>query len=311
MELSSAQDLYNAGTLLILGNGFDLDLGLPTKYEDYFYSRYFPFVSNDENCHGLGHFIYDCGVQNKWYDLENLLGAYGSQTYLTKADAEGDKEDFQKLLTGFANYLKDCFLESDVKSGSDSVAARVLRAADDHLVPPQVYSFNYTIFEQFTSYLGVSQFPCKYVHGSLNDSKSIVLGVGEYVTLNPDSTYLYKTSNPQYNSQGLLTAYEHYDSIIIFGLSLSQVDYPYFEDFFRDIADRKFSRDKRKYIRIFTYDEQSRMDILDNIRRMNSGMVKLMGYSDFDIVRTKDNMDDIKVREVLHHLEQQRWEVSK
>lgn len=92
---------------------------------------------------------------------------------------------------------------------------------------------------------------------------------------------------------------------------MSQVDYPYFEDFFRDVAGQKYMGDKRKYIRIFTYDEQSRMDILDNIRRMNSGMVKLMGYSDFDIVRTKDNMDETKVGEVLHHLEQQHWKISK
>lgn len=306
MESPSVRDLYYSGTLLILGNGFDLDLGFKTRYEDFFKSDKFPFVNHDESCHDLGHFIYDCGVQEKWYDLENLLGIYGAEKCSTNADIEGDKEDFHRIIDGFASYLKNVIFLPDIDV--HSVAARVLKAADTPLLSPQVYSFNYTNFDEVTSQLHLSNFSCKYVHGSLNNPKSIVLGVGEYVNLKSNATYLYKTSNPRYNSQNLLTVYPYYDTIIIYGLSMSQVDYPYFEDFFRDVAERTFMGDRRKYIRIFTYDEQSRMDILDNIRKMNSGLVKLVGYSDFDIIRTKDNIDETKVREVIHHLEPQ-WEV--
>ena len=43
---------------------------------------------------------------------------------------------------------------------------------------------------------------------------------------------------------------------------------------------------------------------------MNSGLIKLMGYSDFDIIRVKDEVDDAKVQEVIRHLSM-RCEVAK
>lgn len=36
------------GNVFIIGNGFDLDLGLPTKYSDFAKSEYWP-VSESEN----------------------------------------------------------------------------------------------------------------------------------------------------------------------------------------------------------------------------------------------------------------------
>ena len=63
-------------TLLIFGNGFDINLGFPTSYKDYFISDYFPFVHNDHKCHSLGHYVYEKGIQEKWYDLENILAEY-------------------------------------------------------------------------------------------------------------------------------------------------------------------------------------------------------------------------------------------
>jgi hypothetical protein len=87
------------------------------------------------------------------------------------------------------------------------------------------------------------------------------------------------------------------------------VDYPYFEDFFKDVASRKYMGDKKKYIRVFTSDEKSRLEILDNLRGMNSGLIKLRGYSDFDIIRTKEDIDMLKVQDVIDHLKV-RWEVD-
>lgn len=100
-----------------------------------------------------------------------------------------------------------------------------------------------------------------------------------------------------------------YDDIIIFGLSLSRVDYPYFDDFFKDVASGKYENERKKYIRVFTYDEKARMDILDNLRQMNGGLIKLFGHSDFDIICTKDNIDEEKVLEVIKHLSH-HWEID-
>lgn len=84
-----------------------------------------------------------------------------------------------------------------------------------------------------------------------------------------------------------------------FGLSLSRVDYPYFEGFFRKVASGAYHGDKRKYIRVITLDDNSRMDILRNLRTMNQGMLALFSNSDFDIVMTKDNTDEQKVSDII------------
>lgn len=294
------------GTLFIFGNGLDIDLDFPTRYEDFFQSEQFPFVQNDHICHNLGRFVYKRGKLDKWYDLENLLAEYGISVGDQKEEeVEGDKTDYQRLLHGLINYLNTIDYNHPKV---DSIAANLLRAADDHLLPPTVYTFNYTPFDSISESLGLGYSTAHFVHGSLKND-DIVLGVGEYVSLPPKASYLHKTSSLGYDSRGILNAFESYDNIVIFGLSLSPVDYPYFEDFFKDVAARKYLGDKKKYIRIFTYDEKARLEILDNLRGMNSGLIKLRGYSDFDIIRTKDDMDAAKVQEVITHL-QVRWRLD-
>lgn len=295
-----------ADTLLILGNGFDIDLGFPTRYKDFFLSDSFPFVNNELSCHSLGHYVYEKGIHDKWYDLENILAEYGSGVAIMDEEAvEGDKEDYRKLVQGLTDYLGNIDYSQPKR---DSVAANILTAAHNYVMPSTVYTFNYTDFEKVSQLLGIGFSDAFYVHGSLKN-KNIVLGVGEYKKLGPYTSYLHKTAHPGYDSHGILNAFESYDTIIIFGLSLSQVDYPYFEDFFKDVASRKYMGDRQKYIRIFTYDENSRLEILDNLRGMNSGLIKLMGYSDFDIIRTKDDIDALKVQEVIGHLSA-KWRVE-
>lgn len=286
-------------TLFVIGNGLDIDLGFPTKYEDFFLSDFFPFVIHDPFCHALGHFVFEKGILDKWYNLEDILAEYGrSVGAQTDEEIAGDKTDYQILIQSLINYLESIDFRTPKE---DSIAANILRAADDPLLPPAVYTFNYTDFDVISRSLGINYSNAHHVHGSLKN-KDIVLGVGEYVKLGPNVSYLHKTSSLGYDSHGILDAFEAYDSIIIFGLSLSKVDYPYFEDFFRDVASRKYMGDKKKYIRIFAYDEKARLEILDNLRGMNSGLIKLRGYSDFDIIRTKDDVDDEKVQDVINHL---------
>lgn len=303
-EISFGENEHS--TLFILGNGFDLNLKLPTSYKDFFESDFFPFVRDAPDNHGLGRFIYGRGVVQKWYDLEHLLAEYGKSIHsLSEKEFEEDKNDYRRLVEGLTLYLSTIdYSTIDV----DSIAARILKAADGLLIPPRVYTFNYTAFDTISSRLGISFGTASHVHGSL-EQDNVVLGVGEYVKLGPLTSYLYKTSNINYDPGSFLTAIENYDTVIIFGLSLSQVDYPYFEDFFKAIATKPIINTTKPYIRIFSYDERSRMAILDNLRQMNSGLIKLKGYSDFDIIRTKDGMDAYKVDAVIQRLSSQ-WEVD-
>lgn len=84
--------------VLIIGNGFDLDLGLPTAYSDFVSSDYWPDATkvgtnNDSriNCNGeipdlslypLNHkleSVIDEAKKEKWFDLEETLLNYAKK----------------------------------------------------------------------------------------------------------------------------------------------------------------------------------------------------------------------------------------
>lgn len=84
------------GNVFIIGNGFDLDLGLPTKYSDFAKSEYWPKSAPryreapEETRHDmeqgrfltipvapkLEHAIEDAKIKNTWFDLEKELLDY-------------------------------------------------------------------------------------------------------------------------------------------------------------------------------------------------------------------------------------------
>lgn len=328
----------DSSSLLILGNGFDLDLGYPTGYKDFVQNTNspdngsFPFLQKNKDYHNLGKFILKCTNVDKWYDLENILAEYGkpipkrsTDLYLygfsfswilewlydwknnlldNHQNIDKDYLDYERLVKSLVLYLKSIDLSNPNKS---SVAAKLLKSLSVQLLRPQIYTFNYTDLSVIGRALGVDDIYFEHIHGNLKDD-NIILGVGDYATLRHSYDFLYKTSNYNYHSTNLFDALDTSENIFIFGLSLSQVDYPYFEDFFRNIAQGKYSKVK-KYVRIFTYDDSSRSDILRNLRKMNQGMIKLNGYADFDIIRTKNNVDKVKVKNIIDKLSS-KWNFS-
>ena len=118
-------------TLLVLGNGFDLDLGFRTGYQHYHDNQNtrgngaFPFVRGGQDYHSLGQFILKAVEIQKWYDLENVLAEYGKQ-YPKVEDIDGDKEDYASLVKSLTLYLKSVDYSHPREA---SVAARVLKAA--------------------------------------------------------------------------------------------------------------------------------------------------------------------------------------
>lgn len=320
------------GNLLILGNGFDLNLGFPTSYIDFVNNHNeqdngaFPFAKGEGRCSKLGKFIQSATTIKRWYDLENILAEYGKQENPYDFDVglngfwlnfgrlvfdakkikrkkkiieanKADKEDYYKLINSLTLYLKSIDLSHP---NADSVAARLLKALfGGPGDPPAIYSFNYTDLSVIGQGLKLNISPdiVNHVHGSLNNS-DIILGVGDYAELRDEVDYMYKTFSEKYHSSQLFQALDTCDTILIFGLALSQVDYPYFADFFKRLASGEV-KETKKIVRIFTYDDASRAEILRNLRRMNKSMINLVNYCDFDIVRTKDNVDEQKVSVIL------------
>lgn len=94
--------------VLILGNGFDLDLGLKTSYKDFWESDFCPKRYPAPLIRHLNSKWIDNLEAVRWYDLENELREYalnGDKTdVINKGEQEYIKNHSDYLLTSNANY---------------------------------------------------------------------------------------------------------------------------------------------------------------------------------------------------------------
>ena len=69
---------YTPFSLLILGNGFDKDLGMKTAYRDFAESTFWPFTNLSNKDQGsLACFLNERKEDvNTWFDLEELLAEF-------------------------------------------------------------------------------------------------------------------------------------------------------------------------------------------------------------------------------------------
>lgn len=284
-------------SVLILGNGFDLDLGLKTSYEDFVNSSYWPFEKSDYYDEGsLPQFLNNClGKIGTWYDLEEALAKFASQCvhsqeYLIKKD----KEYFERLIKKLKEYLQsqeNSFVE--MMNGSH----RTERVSPAHYVLDKflekevrtIYTFNYTNLYRIANKLILGfQDDYTHIHGSLVRN-NIILGTGDQRNLDDNYFEFYKSANPHYKSNNLVDHLNSADEVYIFGHSLGLNDHDYFSDFFKMAsrgAHRPFPSRKTK-IRIFTLDDQSAMEIKKQLMILTERhLTGLYAHSDFEILKT-------------------------
>ena len=166
--------------LLIIGNGFDLDLGRKTKYSDFRSSKYWPFMSLDHN--GLGYYLETSAKSNSnWFDIEELLRAYGeisgkeykkTNSSLKPISLNQDELDFRFLNKRMSKYIESVNLTS-IKL--DSAAARILNAVLNNGTY-KVYSFNYSSLKDIARMTGYThRFNHEHVHGLASNKSAIFL----------------------------------------------------------------------------------------------------------------------------------------
>lgn len=90
--------------VLILGNGFDLDLGLKTSYKDFWESEYCPKAYPAPLIHHLNQCWPGSLDAVKWYDLENELLNYYASIPNPKAPKDIITEEERRFLEVFEAY---------------------------------------------------------------------------------------------------------------------------------------------------------------------------------------------------------------
>lgn len=291
--------------VLVLGNGFDIALGLRSKYADFINTRrgtirhaFWPFrdppTGDFADCSLYCHF-YDYFQSNKndagnirWIDIEGeLLNYVRSKVGQTNIEelAKEDEHSFNSLKMMLQKYIT--VMPTIEPQSPDKNLLRLLTAIRNNGQFNKAYTFNYTNLEQ--ELIQFDKFePNKLpsiinVHRTPSDENyfNIVLGINEDVSLPKCYRFLFKSTQtePSNLSQDMANA----DEIIFYGLSFGEIDFPYFKSFFKHIANQSILETK-KHITIFTFGKSSVESIQDSFYAMKVLIQELKEKSYFNII---------------------------
>lgn len=300
--------------VFIVGNGFDLALGLPTRYSDFANSNYWP-VSDDaaERHRYLQQKKYTSleeyldkkrNLLETWFDLERELYNYawekgiGDGTHNENADdIKRNVEYFELLQTKLCEYIRS--VQNNFGQFHYDVARDVLGAIVNNGFFNSKYSFNYTELPPIPNHDNIK---CFHLHGSIKD-RSAILGVDKQ-NLRKGYDKLIKTSSRYYKSHDLYNALSFANEVVIFGVSFGDIDYSYFDRFFKGIVNKEnIKEEDKQYITIFTKDDNSRMAILRQLRKMDIDMQRLYAQSKLQFICTEEDDVREKVNEFKERLE--------
>lgn len=245
----------------LIGNGFDLNLGLDTKYA-HFYPHYLSspkFAVDDPDILAFKELLAENGSYAHWADFERALGEHTTEPPLNnEASLRKCLRDFKRC---FAQYLQqeedrinfdDCGrsmamkLAKDLRTHKDHLEPRLLRIVQSALPQKEgsiyhILDFNYTTiidrlfpFFSFSDLRGGDKGQLIHVHGT--HTKGMILGVDNLSQVaNPDLFTnavqqrlflkpLLNQQSGQGHDQDALNCINKSDEICIFGMSLGETD---------------------------------------------------------------------------------------
>lgn len=241
-----AQPTQKTYKTVVLGNGFDLNINLPTSYKDFVTSPIFEEARNEGN--KLCEYIYERYKDANWVDIENIL-----KEYARKGVPEKDFfYEYKSLKTTLKGYVKS--IETNALASSDESKAMSQIVGDicmdltvrRNKVYTTILNFNYTNSIGFILYnkyswlkdcidladiVNFADIPIELhnVHGTVNTD--IILGVEDTADIPMEYNFIKKTYSKSYrNYTNKLLAC---DELVIFGHSLGETDESEFRPFFQ------------------------------------------------------------------------------
>jgi len=222
---------------VILGNGFDLCLGLPTRYSHFLASKEFEAINDNL----FADYLRSVDENSEWVDIEKELKNYASRLSredvdLTTSDrvaARHLRSEYLNVKDSLTKYLKRS--TGSLNLNNDNQAVQMVRG----LVPSYstVFNFNYTdSFEKISDWGNYEAL--HYVHGSVKNN-DIIFGIEDdkNVVLRREHKLIKKSFASNY-SQKFNASIENQPKtmnikdVIIFGHSLGVSDHGYFKSLF-------------------------------------------------------------------------------
>lgn len=210
-----------AKKLLILGNGFDIDLGLKTRYSNFANSDIWKTLIGktynfDQDLLGA---LRDAKEKEAWFDIEKTMNDYVRalrQDDLTARLVDKDKVNFKKVSEALSQYLKE---EQENRTlDTNSYAAKILRLTSE-VGGFEYYTFNYTSLSNIANSCGITidASHITHVHGSL-ENDSIILGIltDPADPIHEQYSFMYKDNSRFYMPNNMYEDFDKADDIIFF-----------------------------------------------------------------------------------------------
>lgn len=220
-------------TVVILGNGFDLDLGWKTSFKDFLTSEKFCIYGNPRYPVKYMSELFQ-SIEENWYNLEEFMRECVEKSTEEETDALNlfwniCRDKIYDYLTPKGDQYKQVF-NTNINSCAYLFLQRMNKS--------KVFSFNYTLPYDITH---LPEHEITYLHGALNHGLSwidIKLGIDLHVKNKlawSDKLKPYLKAYESKKIDELLVAIKHANKIIIYGHSLGITDSDYFEPIFSNI----------------------------------------------------------------------------
>ena len=278
-------------TVLVIGNGFDIDLGLPTSFTDFAQSKDWYNLTNHEEFSlrekeikdSLIGKLHQASNNRYWFDIEEEIYKYTCIDYnFTEGSIKIIKSEFEKLKNALKSYLYQTVSEATITE--NAISKVLLHELIENKLVPEIINFNYT---SPLKLIGEPEDPknyhITYVHGSLDED--IVLGCDTMSNqINEQLSFLYKynmLNKANHIAQNMMEA----EDVYIFGHSINKMDFCYFFDYFK-IASSSVTPQRK--LTIFTKDYNSEINIKNNIKSQGISVIDLYNHlQSFDFFHTK------------------------
>lgn len=286
-------------TVIVIGNGFDIDLGWHTSYKDFFKDKEVGWRTLRTNEDDLFNYVFNHAGDN-WFDLEKTVYDYclnRSKSGITDDLAMRDSNTFEALKRQLVNFVKE---RSSEPVNKDSYAYYLLKQYIKEIniegmpndMNPQLFSFNYTPLNRIAKEIAPDKrFSYSPIHGTI-EKNNCIFGFLDNPQIKGGYRDFQKAMDDNYAPPSLKPALYDARKIIIFGVSMGFIDAVYFKDVFEMISKGGGLRSRTQIpITFVTRDENSKRDIKHNLQDIGISIQSLMTNSNVKFLLTSDDFD--------------------
>ena len=289
MKKNSLNELPPKKVVLVIGNGFDLDMGQKTSYADFVDSIYFKYLidPNQENPvemmegidedkllrvpNGMASYVMEEKDHNNWVDLEECIRKYCEMQTPSAAEKERLRRELFSIRYMLYHYLARVVYYQFERDSlfKNRIAYKLLEGIVNENVSYEIWDFNYTftcetVLERLNVDTNVISNHLHYIHGQLrrdNDYERwpIVLGSDSTEKLEQvcPSAVKCHTRDYFYNSSAFKADLKEAETVVFMGHSMGSTDRPYFSEMLQS--------EKLKSVVIITKSEASLDDFRANM----------------------------------------------